>query len=124
MGYDGLQLRDILHVDDLFDLLCLQLADSEKHSSCIYNVGGGYANAISLMELTDKCAALSKDRLNISNNREIREADIPWYISENTRVCEATGWSPSRGVDKILDDVTRWITDNRDQLLPVFRDAA
>ena len=124
MGYDGLQVRDILHVDDLFDLSCRQLAAPEKHSGRVYNVGGGVANTVSLQELTEKCTALSRGQLEIGNDRKIREADIPWYVSENTRVHEATGWSPSRGVDETLDDIVRWIGDHRERLIPVFGDAA
>ncbi len=124
MGYDGLQVRDILHVDDLFDLLCSQLAAPERHAGRVYNVGGGAANAVSLKELTEKCAALSRGQLEIGNDDNIREADIPWYVSENTRVHEATGWSPSRGVDETLDDIARWISDHRERLIPVFEDAA
>ena len=32
-GGDGMQVRDVLHVDDLYDLLVRQLADLEKNSA-------------------------------------------------------------------------------------------
>src|SRR5674476_1350407 len=41
-GGDGLQVRDVLHVDDLYDLLIKQLAGLDaKSAPAFYNVGGG-----------------------------------------------------------------------------------
>jgi CDP-paratose 2-epimerase len=43
IGYkgEGLQVRDILHVEDLYKLLCIQLKNMKEHRGKIYNVGGG-----------------------------------------------------------------------------------
>ena len=43
--FEGLQVRDILHVDDLYDLLTVQLQDIGRHRGMIYNVGGGAASS-------------------------------------------------------------------------------
>ena len=40
-GGQGKQVRDILHVHDLFDLLLLQLEAPERWDGRVYNVGGG-----------------------------------------------------------------------------------
>ncbi len=57
-GFDGhgKQVRDILHVHDLFDLLQLQLKSPERWDGQIYNVGGGNEMSVSLRELTGLCA--------------------------------------------------------------------
>ncbi len=59
-GGDGLQVRDVLHVDDLYDLLLKQLAALDaKPAPAFYNVGGGMDNSVSLGELTALCQEMS-----------------------------------------------------------------
>ena len=72
-GGEGLQVRDILHVDDLYDLLVQQLRGLKDDAGGMFNVGGGMANSVSLRELTDKCRKLSgrkrRDRAHCRNAR-------------------------------------------------------
>jgi nucleoside-diphosphate-sugar epimerase len=58
-GGEGLQVRDILHVEDLYDLLALQLRGLDRHSGATYNVAGGTERSVSLRELTDWCQRLT-----------------------------------------------------------------
>lgn len=61
-GGQGKQVQDLLHVEDLFELLRLQLRDLAVHSGQVYNVGGGRDVSVSLLELTGLCrAATGKD---------------------------------------------------------------
>ena len=57
IGYGGLgkQVRDVLHVNDLFDLIVLQMSSPESWDGRIYNVGGGREVSVSLLELTELC---------------------------------------------------------------------
>jgi CDP-paratose 2-epimerase len=121
-GGDGLQVRDVLHVDDLYDLLVLQLADLERNSAQgFYNVGGGMENSVSLCELTAFCQEISGKRLEIGRVAETRYADVPYYVSDCFAVTGATGWKPQRKLRTILEDVWRWLVDNRDQIKSVLR---
>lgn len=119
-GGQGLQVRDLLHVEDLIELLHRQLADPDAHSGRIYNVGGGAAVSISLRELTGACERIAGRRLAIGSDAVTREADIPYYVSDHAAVTRATGWKPSRSVDAILTDVHSWIMTHRDRLEPVL----
>jgi CDP-paratose 2-epimerase len=115
-----LQVRDILHVDDLYDLLICQLADIETHKGYVYNVGGGLSVSVSLAELTRACSIHTRREVAISSQLETRAVDIPYYMTDNTAVTNATGWRPSRSVNTILDDIFRWLIDNRRQLEPIL----
>ena len=120
-GGDGLQVRDVLHVDDLYDLLVRQLADLERNSAQgFYNVGGGMENSISLCELTAFCQEISGKRLEIGRVAETRDADVPYYVSDCSAVTGATGWKPQRKLRTVLEDVWRWLVDNRDQVKSVL----
>jgi CDP-paratose 2-epimerase len=119
-GGEGLQVRDILHVDDLFDLLLLQVADWSRLDGATFNVGGGLAISVSLRELTRRCASLTGRHLDIGRDPETRPADIPWYISDCRTVSQATGWQPTRDVATILGDIHRWLLAERAQLEPIL----
>jgi CDP-paratose 2-epimerase len=121
-GGEGLQVRDVLHVDDLYDLLVKQLAELDRHSrQTFYNVGGGMENSVSLRELTQLCQDFSGKRIEIGRVVETRGADIPFYVSDCTAVREAADWKPRRALSRVLEDVWRWLVDHRHQLEPVLR---
>lgn len=54
-GGRGLQVRDILHIDDLLDLVLLQASDLKKYGGGPWNAGGGREASVSLLELTRIC---------------------------------------------------------------------
>jgi CDP-paratose 2-epimerase len=120
-GGHGHQVRDVMHVDDLYDILRLQLSDLGHWDGSLFNVGGGAVNAVSLRELSGLCARAAGRALEIGGVAETRDADIPWYVTDHARVSAATGWQPTRSVERIVDDIARWLVDNRDRLEPILR---
>jgi CDP-paratose 2-epimerase len=120
-GGTGLQVRDVLHVDDLYDLLVHQLRNLERHSGAIYNVSGGMSTSVSLCELTECCRRLTKQRLKIGSIAETRPADIPYYVGDSRFVMAATGWQPRRALSDILQQIHQWLVENRTQLEPILR---
>lgn len=119
-GGKGVQIRDILHVEDLHDLIKRQTADFVSHSGQVYNAGGGASNSISLCELTALCKARTGATLEMGSRPETHPADIPYYVTDNSRVTAATGWVPQRSVEQILDEVFEWLRAHRAQLEPLL----
>jgi CDP-paratose 2-epimerase len=119
-GGEGLQVRDVLHVADLYDLIRLQLEDLARHSGSVFNVGGGRENAISLAELTESCRARVEASIAIDRDPRTSAADIPHYVTDNTAVTAATGWVPARSLETLLDDVFAWMRMHRSTLEPIF----
>ena len=119
-GY-GHQVRDVLHVADLFDLICRQIDAFERHSGKTYNVGGGLALSVSLAESTALCAARTGERLELGSDPTTRPADIPYYVTDTAAVLHATGWAPTHTVEAILDEVFEWLVRHRAQVEPVLR---
>jgi CDP-paratose 2-epimerase len=120
-GGEGLQVRDVLHVDDLYDLLSKQLAELDRHSrQTFYNVGGGMENSVSLRELTEFCRELSGNRVQIGRIVETRDADIPFYVSDCTAVHKAADWKPQRTLSVVLENVWQWLVDHRNRLKPIL----
>jgi CDP-paratose 2-epimerase len=119
-GGEGLQVRDILHVDDLYDLLRLQLRQLDRHSGATYNVAGGVESSISLRELTEQCRRLTGRALQIGQVAETRPADVPFFVGDSRSVRAATGWQPQRRLDRLLEDVHRWLVEQRSRLEPIL----
>jgi CDP-paratose 2-epimerase len=119
-GGTGLQVRDVLHVDDLYDLLVHQLHDLNLHSGAVYNVGGGMSASVSLRELTQCCGRITGRRLKVGSITETRPADIPYYVGDSRSVTAATGWQPRRALSDILQQIHHWLVDHRTQLEPIL----
>ena len=119
-GGSGRQVRDILHVADLYTLLKLQLSRLSSLNGQIFNVGGGIEVSVSLRELTELCKHYSSRSLNILSDPETREADIPWYVTDTTAVRNTTGWTPKHSVNSTVEELFAWLTDYRDQLEPIL----
>jgi CDP-paratose 2-epimerase len=115
-GGSGHQVRDVLHVDDLGDLLQRQLLARDQLHGEIYNVGGGSAVSASLAEFTDVCFEITGHRLDIRSQPDTRPGDVPIYVTDNSKVHGRFGWTPCRTVRQIAADLYRWIEANAGQL--------
>lgn len=119
-GGEGLQVRDMLHVADLYDLLAVQVAGMDRFRGRVFNVGGGPEVSVSLAELTALCAERAGRSIPIAASPETRDADIPWYVTDNADVTDATGWRPRRSAAVILDELFDWLNTHRRVLEPIL----
>jgi CDP-paratose 2-epimerase len=119
-GGAGLQVRDILHIDDFCSLVKIQVEAIERHSGKLYNVGGGIERSVSLVELTDACVKRAERRIAIKSDPQTNPVDVPYYVSNFSAVEAATGWRPLAGCDDILDDIFAWLRRHRDEVKPVL----
>ena len=94
-GGHGRQVRDLLHIDDLADLVVTQVTAFDRLDGSTFNVGGGRGCSLSLAETTTLCEAIAGRRIAIAASPDTRVADIKLYVTDNTRVTEATGWAPA-----------------------------
>jgi CDP-paratose 2-epimerase len=122
IGYGGLgkQVRDVLHIDDLFRLIDLQVHEPDKFAGKVYNAGGGLANSISLLEMTKICEEITGNKIRIDVEPENRRADLRIYISDNTRIKNEIGWEPEHSIPDTFSDIYSWINQNEKLLRPVL----
>lgn len=105
---DGKQVRDVLYIDDLVGAMRRVFTHPISVRGKAFNIGGGPANAISLLESIDIVSKELGFEPSIAYASP-RLADQRWYVSDTTRFTLATGWRPlaSRdvyyGVKKIAD---------------------
>lgn len=115
-GGTGKQVRDILHVDDLVELIDLQIHQIEKFTRKIYNVGGGFENSASLLEMTKICEKITGNKIQIDEVAETRTADLRIYVTDNSKIENEIGWKPKKSVETIFQDIYDWIKENEAQL--------
>lgn len=119
-GGEGKQVRDMLHVQDLYRLLEIQLANPANYAGKPWNVGGGDSVSVSLQELTHICEKITGNKIPIKSVKENRVADIPWYITDSTEVKKVSGWEPTYSVEKIMSEIYVWIKENEGMLRPIL----
>jgi CDP-paratose 2-epimerase len=108
-GGTGKQVRDLLHVEDLVDLLAEQLSDPAHWDGGVANVGGGTRRSLSLLETTALCAEITGNSVEIHGTAETRPGDVSYYISDCARLEAMTTWRPRRDARAILSDIHQWI---------------
>jgi CDP-paratose 2-epimerase len=119
-GGSGKQVRDLLHVDDLLDLVDAQLAEPERWAGARVNVGGGRECSLSLLETTALCAQITGRIVDVQASAQTRPGDVPIYISDCSHLHEMTDWRARRGPEEILADIHAWIVDREDALSAVL----
>ena len=111
-GGQGKQVRDLLHVDDLIELVLMQAARMAEFRGEVFNVGGSTGSNLSLCEATALCRELTGQVLDFGRDPVERPADLRWFVMDNRAVESRLGWRPRRGAEEILRDTHAWILQN------------
>ena len=114
---DGLQVRDVLFVDDLVDALLLAHEHMDRISGEAFNMGGGPENTVSLLELLDVIRELNGGECTI-RFEPWRAADQRYYVSDTAKFRSATGWEPHVKVREGVRRLYEWLTSQSEQPLP------
>jgi len=110
-GGKGKQVRDLLHIEDVFDLIELQLEKINDISGNVFNVGGGGNVNLSLLETTRLCEQITP---------KTRPADLAIYITDNEKVTSTCKWRPNKNAESILKDIFAWIKNNEKVLYNIL----
>ncbi len=113
---DGMQVRDVLFIDDLVDAFLLAQANSRTLSGQAFNIGGGLGNTISLLELLDLIEKLHGQRPDVRMDAW-RTGDQRYYVSDTRKFKAATGWGARVTVREGVRMLYEWLRESRE--LPV-----
>jgi CDP-paratose 2-epimerase len=108
---DGMQVRDILFVEDLVDAFLLAQAKMRTVSGNAFNIGGGPANTISLIELLDLIEEIHGARPELRHGAW-RPGDQRYYVSDTAKMRRMTGWSPRVGVTEGVSRLYDWLSEH------------
>lgn len=115
VGFDGLgnQVRDIIHVYDVCELILEQINKIDKINNKIFNVGGGIKNSISLKQLTSKVQKITKNNIKIGRKLKTSIYDIPYYVTNNKKIYYYYNWRVKKNIDDILNDTFQILSKNK-----------
>jgi CDP-paratose 2-epimerase len=109
---DGLQVRDVLFIDDLMDAMLTAHDRIHDAAGDAFNIGGGAGRSISLLELVDRIEKLDRRRPHVEHE-SWREGDQRYYVSDTRKFQAATGWQPRTTLDAGLSAVYDWLQPRR-----------
>jgi CDP-paratose 2-epimerase len=115
-GGEGKQVRDLLHVEDLVDLVERQVLDPESWDGRTVNVGGGREISLSLRETTAICQKLTGNEVPMTPVVETRQGDVPIYLSDCARLFGLDEWRPRRSAEQVLADIHEWIAADPERI--------
>ncbi|MGC2659271.1 MAG: NAD-dependent epimerase/dehydratase family protein [Bryobacteraceae bacterium] len=115
-GGTGKQVRDFLHIQDFCRLLLDQIEHFDTYKGQRFNVGGGIANSLSLLETTALCRQITGKEIPMGSIPENRPADVRIYITDHSRVSSVRGWKPQCDAHSTLSDIHKWLIDGGEAL--------
>ncbi|MDQ2630757.1 MAG: GDP-mannose 4,6-dehydratase [Actinomycetota bacterium] len=109
---DGHQVRDVLYVDDLVEAFLVARDGVDLLSGHAYNIGGGPANAVSLLEVIERIGELAGEVPAIDYG-PWRQGDQRYYVTDTRRFGEDTGWQPRVEAEEGIERLYEWLQAER-----------
>lgn len=105
---DGKQVRDLLFVDDLVECYLRAVDQIEDTMGGIYNVGGGPANTLSLLELIEYLERVTGRRMEYTFE-DWRPGDQRIFICDIRKAKCDYGWEATIPVMEGLGSLIEWV---------------
>jgi CDP-paratose 2-epimerase len=109
---DGKQVRDILYVDDLVAAQRLALARIDNLTGRPWNIGGGSANGVSLLEVLEMIRTVTGVAPDVRFHPQ-RPGDQKFYVSDHGAFSRRTGWTPTVGPVEGISRLCDWALQER-----------
>ena len=111
---DGMQVRDVLFVDDLVDAFLLGEQNAQRLKGRAFNMGGGPENAISLQDLLDRIEELHGERPSVDFDAW-RTGDQRYYVSDTQAFQRETGWKPKVAAHDGIGQLFQWLSARQEK---------
>ena len=115
-GGKGSQIRDVVHIQDVCRLIALQIKKINSINNLIVNAGGGKKKFNFIKKLTKICQKITSNKIKFSSQKSTSEYDIPYYITDNTKVKKIYKWYPKKKILHIVEDMYKWMQSNKKKL--------
>lgn len=109
---NGKQVRDVLHSRDVVNLY-FSAKDNEAAYGQAFNIGGGYNNSLSLIELFQYLEKLLVIKMPYSI-LPWRESDQKVFIADITKARNILGWEPKVSKFEGIAAMVNWLASNHD----------
>ncbi len=112
-GGFGNQVRDVLHIKDLCEIIEIQIKRFNIINNKIFTIGGSLKNSISLKKLTLICQKITNNKIKFSKLRKTSIYDLPYFVSSNKAVSRTYKWKPKRNIYSIVNDTHSWLVSQK-----------
>ena len=115
---DGCQVRDLLWIDDLCVLYRTAIEKIDTVKGQTYNIGGGPANALSVVEVVKI--------LEKVHGRSLKPGSGPWrpgdqriFIADTSKITTDTGWKPRMSARDGVHQLAAWVKESVGEIAEV-----
>lgn len=112
---NGKQVRDLLYIDDLINAYDLAIKNTKKTSGQIYNMGGGYKNTLSLLELIEILEKFLGRKIKYSFSKP-RPGDQKIFIADISKAKKDFEWKPKINVYQGVNKLYNWVLSNLSEI--------
>lgn len=119
-GFKGKQVRDVLFVPDILNLVDLEMEKIDEISGQVFNIGGGTKVNTSLIECIDTIERSTGKKMNWCYNSNVRKADQCVYISDIRKAKRLLDWEPYINMDDGIGQIRDWVIANEKELRQLY----
>lgn len=105
----GKQVRDVLHAEDMKRLYLAAVNHIDKAKGQAFNIGGGYENSLSLLELFSMLEGLLNIKLDYTQ-LPVRESDQRVFVADITKAKRLLGWQPEVSSEEGVERMVAWVS--------------
>jgi CDP-paratose 2-epimerase len=103
-GYEGKQVRDNIHSADV--VRAFQRFHEAPRPAAVYNLGGGRASNVSMLEAIALCERIAGRELDYELSGEARVGDHRWWVSDLSQFqADHPGYELSYGIEDVLREI-------------------
>ena len=106
---NGKQVRDVLHADDMKTLYMAAVNHIGKARGQVFNVGGGIANSLSLLDLfalLEECSGTKLDYIKLP----VRDSDQRVFVADIAKAATVLGWVPAVSARDGVRRMFNWVS--------------
>lgn len=108
---NGKQVRDLLHAEDMKNLYFAAVKHIKAAAGQAFNIGGGVANSLSLLELLNLLSRELEVDLNFKKIAP-RESDQKVFIADIAKAQQLLKWRPQVNYHEGIRSLLTWIQDS------------
>jgi CDP-paratose 2-epimerase len=105
-GYKGKQVRDNIHSEDV--ILAIDEIRRNPKPGAVYNIGGGKANTVSILECLERVKSLMGKEVSYEYADQNRSGDHICYYSDLSKLkTDYPGWDIRHSIDDIFEGLAK-----------------
>ena len=111
---DGKQVRDVLFIDDLVEIMLRAVARPEVSAGQVYNIGGGPSRTVSVWREFGPMLESHLGKKIPVGLHDWRPGDQKIYVSDIRKALRDFGWEPKVDVDEGVRRLFDWVKENHE----------